>query len=144
MGRGEGSHENYVVPGAEGVGLSEGDGVLPASGRGEGAPGGVYDHGTQQEDDPGTWEAHALPRELPDGDPVNNLRRAVRRRMRARPADATRVAPHRRSIRVEVGRAQGETGAKAEGSRGVGGLRTSKDVGERVGTRIRLSKGGPC
>jgi hypothetical protein len=27
------------------------------------APGGVYDHGTREEDDPVTWEAHVSPRE---------------------------------------------------------------------------------
>src|ERR1700679_3794530 len=64
--------------------------------------------------------------------------------MRARPADATQVAPHRRSIRAEVGQQQGETGAAADGDGGVGGPRTSVDVGEREGTRTRLSKGGPC
>jgi hypothetical protein len=79
-----------------------------------------------------------------DGDPVITLRRAVRQRMRARPADATRVAPRRRSIRTEVGRWQGETGATAEGNGGVGGLHTSVDVGERGGTRTRPSEGGPC
>ena len=79
-----------------------------------------------------------------DGDPVITLRRAVRPWMRARPADATQVAPHRRSIRAEVGRRRGETGAAADGSGGVGGLRTSVDVGERGGTRTRPSKGGPC
>jgi hypothetical protein len=55
-----------VIPGAEGVGLSKGEGGLPVTGRGESAPGGVYDHGTQQEDGPGTWEAHALPRHHPE------------------------------------------------------------------------------
>jgi hypothetical protein len=79
-----------------------------------------------------------------DGDPVIPLRRAARLRMRARPADATQVAPHRRSIRAEVGRRQGETGAAADGSEGVGGLNTSEDVGERGGARTRPSKGGPC
>ena len=79
-----------------------------------------------------------------DGDPVTTLRRAARPRMRARPADATQVAPHRRSIRAEVGRRQGETGAAADGDGGVGGLRTSADVGERGGARTRPSKGGPC
>ena len=54
------------------------------------------------------------------------------------------VAPHRRSIHAEVGRWQGETGATAEGSEGVGGLHTSADAGERGGTRTRPSKGGPC
>ena len=79
-----------------------------------------------------------------DGDPVIPLRRAARPRMRARPADATPVAPHRRSIRAEVGQQQGETGVAAEGKGGVGGLRTSVDVGERDGVRTRPSKGGPC
>ena len=79
-----------------------------------------------------------------NGDPVNPLRCAVRPWMRARPADATQVAPHRRSIRAEVGRRQGETGATAEGNEGVGGPHTSVDVGERGGARTRPSKGGPC
>lgn len=78
------------------------------------------------------------------GDPVTHLRRAVRTRMRARPADSTQVGPQRRSICAEVGRGQGETGAAAEGSVGVGGPNTSVDVGERGGTRTRPSKGGPC
>ena len=72
------------------------------------------------------------------------LRRAARPWMRARPADATEVAPRRRSIHVEVGRWQGETGATADGNEGVGGLRRSFDVGERGGARTRPSKGGPC
>ncbi len=72
------------------------------------------------------------------------LRRAARLWMRARPADATPVAPHRRSIHAEVGRERGETGALADGDEGVGGLRTSFDVGERGGARTRPSKGGPC
>ena len=37
--------------------------VAPQQGRGATAPGGVYDHGTQEEDNPGTWEAHASPRQ---------------------------------------------------------------------------------
>ena len=36
--------------------------VSRESGRGA-APSGVYDHGTQQEDGPGTWEAHVPPRQ---------------------------------------------------------------------------------
>ena len=31
--------------------------VSPQYGRGAAAPGGVLDHGTQEEDGPGTWEA---------------------------------------------------------------------------------------
>ncbi len=72
------------------------------------------------------------------------LRRAARPWMRERPADATRVAPHKRSIHVEVDRWRGETGATVDGNEGVGGLHMSFDVGERGGTRTRPSKGGPC
>jgi hypothetical protein len=79
-----------------------------------------------------------------DGDPVITPRRAARLRMRARPADATPVAPRRRSIRAEVGRWQGETGVAVDGDGGVGGLHTSFDVGERGSARTRPSKGGPC
>jgi hypothetical protein len=43
-------------------------------------------------------------------------------------------APRRTSIRAEVGRWRGETGATAEGSGRVGGPHTSVDVGERIGT----------
>jgi hypothetical protein len=75
---------------------------------------------------------------------VTRLRRAARPRMRVRPADATQVAAHRRSIRAEVGHWQGETGAVADGNGGVGGPHTSGDVGERGGARTRPSKGGPC
>ena len=35
------------------------------SGRGEGVSGGVFDHGTHEEDGPGTWEALASPRHIP-------------------------------------------------------------------------------
>ena len=70
--------------------------------------------------------------------------RAVCSWMRARPADATQVAPHGRNIRAEVDRRQGETVAAVEGNEGVGGPNTSADVGERGGARTRPSKGGPC
>jgi hypothetical protein len=79
-----------------------------------------------------------------DGDSVITLRRAARSRMHARPADATQVAPHRRSIRAEVGRRQGKTEAAADGHEGFGRPHRSEDVGERGGTRTRPSKGGPC
>lgn len=75
---------------------------------------------------------------------MTTLRRAARWWMRARPADATQVAPRRRSIRAEVDRRQGETGAAVDGDGGVGGLHTSDDAGERGGARTRPSKGGPC
>ena len=59
------SPEDYDVPGAERFGFREGDGDLSVGGRGKGASGGVLDHGTQQEDNPGTWEAQVPPRTYP-------------------------------------------------------------------------------
>jgi hypothetical protein len=85
-----------------------------------------------------------LGKDRSDGDPVTTARRAARWRMRARPADATEVAPHRRSICARVGGRQGETGADADGNEGVGGLHTSGDDGERSGARTRPSKGSRC
>ena len=64
VGRGICSHENYEVPGAQGVMLSEGHGGLPDrsnAGEGRNAPGGVFDHGTHEEDDSATWEALVAP-----------------------------------------------------------------------------------
>jgi len=64
VGRGICSHENYEIPGAQDVVLSEGDGGLPDrcnAGEGRLAPGGVLDHGTHEEDGPGTWEALIAP-----------------------------------------------------------------------------------
>lgn len=64
VGRGICSHENYGVPGAQGVVLPEGKSGLRARGKaGEGrlAPGGVFDHGTPEEDGPGPWEALVAP-----------------------------------------------------------------------------------
>src|SRR5205809_7761408 len=37
----------------------------PSGGRGGGVSGGVCDHGTHEEDGPGTWEALASPRPIP-------------------------------------------------------------------------------
>ena len=64
MGRGICSHENYEVPGAQGVESPEGkSGLRERCNAGEGrlAPGGVFDHGTHEEDGPGTWEALVAP-----------------------------------------------------------------------------------
>jgi len=36
---------------------------VPVKGEGMNAPGGVADHGTREEDGPGTWEAHTSLRE---------------------------------------------------------------------------------
>jgi len=44
--------------------------------RGDGVPGGVYDHGTHEEDGPETREALTLPHEaMAHGEPSANLRR---------------------------------------------------------------------
>jgi len=64
VGRGICSHENYEVPGAQGVEMPEGkSGLRERCNAGEGrlAPGGVFDHGTHEEDGPGTWEALVAP-----------------------------------------------------------------------------------
>ena len=63
MGRGPCSHESYAIPSAQGFGLPEGNSDLTAMGEGRYAPGGVFDHGTYDEDDPATWEALVSPRE---------------------------------------------------------------------------------
>jgi len=57
-----------------------------------------------------------LGRHRSDGDPVITLRRAARSWMRARPADATQVVPHRRSIHAEPRR--GRPTARGDRSRG--------------------------
>ncbi len=62
MGRGI-SLENYLIPGAQGVVLPEGEGGFSVEmGEESTAPGGVLDHGTQEEDGPVTWETLTFPR----------------------------------------------------------------------------------
>ena len=64
MGRGVCGLESYVIPDAQGSVLPEGDDDLSVSMGEEGiVSGGVFDHGTHEEDGPGTWEALASPRE---------------------------------------------------------------------------------
>ena len=63
MGRGPCSHESYFIPGAQGFGWPEGNSDLTIMGEGRNAPGGVFDHGTYEEDGPATWEALVSPRE---------------------------------------------------------------------------------
>lgn len=57
-----------------------------------------------------------------NGDPVTNLRRTKRSWTRVWSADATQVAPRRRSVHAEVGRGRGTTIVTTEGNEGVGGL----------------------
>jgi len=73
----------------------------PHDGRGGVAPGGVLDHGTQEEDGPGTWEALAFLDNIrshgESGDPFSD---AI--------AHADRALAAKKSVRIEVGRRQGE------------------------------------
>jgi len=64
VGRGVCGLEIYVIPDAQGSVLPEGDDDLSVVMGEEGiVSGGVFDHGTQEEDGPGTWEALASPRQ---------------------------------------------------------------------------------
>jgi len=66
VGRGVCGLEIHVIPDAQGSVLPEGDDDLSVSmGEERIVSGGVHDHGTQEEDGPGTWEALASPREVP-------------------------------------------------------------------------------
>jgi hypothetical protein len=66
VGRGVCGLEIYVIPDAQGAELPEGDDDLSVSMGEEGiVSGGVFDHGTYEEDGPGTWEALASPRQQP-------------------------------------------------------------------------------
>src|SRR3989304_680586 len=95
--------------------------VTPRLGEGRPAPGGVLDHGTQEEDGPGTWEALVfLDTSRSHGESGDPFSDAL--------AHADRALAVKKSGRSEVG----------------GGLHTSVDVGERGGARTRLSEGGPC
>ena len=52
-----------TFPGAQGFGNPEGNSDYTENGRGVVAPGGVVDHGTHEEDGPGTWETLVSPRD---------------------------------------------------------------------------------
>jgi hypothetical protein len=66
VGRGVCGLEIYVIPDAQGSVLPEGDDDLSVwMGEGGTVSGGVFDHGTYEEDVPGTGEALAFPREEP-------------------------------------------------------------------------------
>jgi len=91
-----------------------------------------------KEDDPVTWETLIYPRKTRHYGEAGPqcLRRAAGWWVHQRPT--------KKSAHDEVGQRQGKTVVEADVDEGVGGLRTSDDVGEREGTRTRPSKGGPC
>ena len=102
--------------------------------------GGVFDHGTHEEDGPATWEALASPRHTPvlrragDESPTHGTLRAHG----SSAQEAQNKRPHR-------GRplARG-TGAVAEGGRESEGCIGALTSGNGMPTRTRPSKGGPC
>ncbi len=103
MGRGNAANERTIPASAQGVSLPEGSSAVTARGRGDGAAGEVFDHGTHQEDDPVTWETLAFPRD----DTV--LRGAVSEISDGRHVLRVHVAAgEEEDTRSEVGRRQGE------------------------------------
>ena len=105
------SSERSKLPVAEGFGSPEGSSVVDEL-LISGATGGVVDHGTREEDGPGTWEAHVSPRRYP----------AQRGAGDQTPEDGARVDAHaadENAIHVEVGRqrARAEPRPKEQGSR---------------------------
>ena len=95
-----------VFPEAEGPELLEGYNDLSVSGRGGGyVSGGVFDHGTHEEDGPGTWEALTFPRHIPvwrrAGDP-SPTHGTLRAHVSSAPWGIEQ------SARIEVGHEQGE------------------------------------
>src|SRR4029453_14117314 len=102
--------------------------------------GGVFDHGTHEEDGPVTWEALASPRLIPvlrgaGGPSPTHDTFASARVVGLR---GTEEAPAAREATRKGNRSGGRRG------QGVGGLHTSKDVGEQGHPWTRPSKGGPC
>ncbi len=70
-------------------------------GEGRIAPGGVFDHGTQEEDGPGTWETLVFLDNIrshgESGDPFSDAH-----------VHADRAWAEKKSVRIEVGRWQGQ------------------------------------
>ena len=96
MGRGIAASRNYVIPDAQDAELPEGDDDLSASTGEEGiGSGGVFDHGTHEDEGPGAWEALVSPREQPvmrrAGDPSPTRRASAGARAAGpEPAPASR------------------------------------------------------
>jgi hypothetical protein len=132
---------NLCVPDAEGPGVPEGN-KNPrrgSVGRGGVVSGGVFDHGTHDEDGPVTWEALASPRRIP-----------VRRRVgdpspTHDPSAGTRVVGPRGTDQASASReatARG-TEAGADGGReSEGGIRAVTS-GNGLARWTRPSTGGP-
>src|SRR5262249_13324316 len=102
--------------------------------------GGVFDHGTHEEDGPVTWEALASPRHTPvwrragDESPTHGTLRAHV----SSAQEAQNKRPHRGRLLARG------TGAVAEGGRESEGCIGAVTSGNGMATRTRPSKGGPC
>ena len=131
-------HETTFIPGAERFVHLEGSSDVPASGRGDIAPGGVLGHGTHERrrpGNPGDPHSSSVKSRTTEIRPTK-LRRAACSRVHARPI--------KKSTRPEVGRRRGKTIAEADVNEGVGELHTSDEAGEQANARTRQSKGGSC
>jgi hypothetical protein len=101
-------------------------------GEASGAPGGVFDDGTREEDGPVTWETLVSSRETPAkrgaGDqPPHTARAGGRRPRRGRAEKQCGPAKNEPSASWQA-EARG-TGAEADGDEGVGGPNRSDEVG---------------
>ena len=95
-----------AFPDAQGAELLEGNNGLSVRVGEEGhVSGGVFDHGTHEEDGPGTWEALASPRHIPASRRAGEPSPTHDAFAGARVVGHTR---HRTSARIEVGHWQGE------------------------------------
>ena len=101
--------------------------------------GGVFDHGTYEEDGPGTWEVLAFPRPIPAqrraGDPSPTHDTLASARVVG--PRGTEEAP---AVREAVGKGNRSHSRRRQS---VGGLHTSVDVGEQGTNWTQPSKGGP-
>jgi hypothetical protein len=113
-------------------------------GRGGATSGGVFGHGTQEEDDPVTWEAHVSPRWSPGSRrPGDASPRTVRMRVAC-------AVPRRRGTRIEVGTSEGkpellptETGESEGRIRArTSGNRVAPGPGRAKAARARVISGG--
>lgn len=101
----------------------------------------MYDCGTAEEDDPATWETLFSPRAVRRGPPLRLLRTAWSWMPEQ---SGQNKHPHRGKHTKGRPEVAILLGSLADGEQGVGWPNTSRDGGEREGTRTQRSKGGQC
>ncbi len=102
--------------------------------------GGVSDHGTYEQEGPGTWETRRCPwqdRARDNREPSSPGPRVSSRRRGL-------LTKQRTSEGAKVSRARGRTAAAAQAWAEVGGPNKSDEVGEQRPSWTLRSKGGPC